>query len=261
MAYDLPRRLAAAEPRALRVDVPGLPDAELDALAVPPGLPALLPIHLHGTRLPQEQRTVIDDVPVTSLERTAVELCRGRPLHISLVPVDEALRRLALADAPAGCDVREYLARHEEAILAGRARLLAVTDLMRGWPGVVAAREAVARADPRAESPLESCSRGFVLERNLPRPEVGVPVVADGRTYYGDLVWRTLRVIGEADGWCKYAADPMGRLRAEKHREDALRRAGWIVVRWTSDELLRTPGVVIARIEAALVDARRRLTA
>jgi hypothetical protein len=258
-AHDLPRRLGAGPVRAVHIDVPGLPDALLEPYDAPDDLPAFLPVHLHGTGLAYEHRHCVDGVAVTSLARTAVELSRGRPLHISLVPMDETLRRLSMSFAPLAADPRVFLVPHAGAVVAARAQLQAVVDRMRGWPGVVAAREAVASADPRSESPLESCSRGHALEGDLPRPEVGAEVVGDdGRTYFGDLVWRELGVVGEADGWSKYdiGGDPMRRLRAEKRREDALRRAGWIVVRWTSDELRADAPTVVARIAAALREAR-----
>ena len=63
-------------------------------------------------------------------------------------------------------------------------------------------------------------------------------------------------VLGEADGRGKYT-DPTV-LYAEKTRQEALERAGWIVVRWTWDELARTPEVVVARIAAALERGRGR---
>ncbi len=264
LVHELPRRLGAAPPRAVHVDVPGLPDAVLPPTETPNDLPAFLPVHLHGTGLATDDRDRIDDIATTSLARTAVELTRSRPLHIALVPADAALRRLALADVPHGADRRAYLSRNPQSITHARAQLSAVTARMRGWPGVVGARAAVAAAEASAESPLESCSRGRVIAWELPRPEVGAAIVGeDGRTYYGDLVWRGLRVIGEADGWSKYemGGDPMERLRAEKRREDALRRAGWIIVRWTADELRDDPAAVMARIAHALSEARRRLAA
>lgn len=256
LAHDLPRRLAAGLPRVVHIDVPGLPDKQLAPYPTPADLPWFVPVHLHGTSLAEGERARVDDVPTTSLARTAVELARGAPLPVALVPMDVALRRLTLLAAPRGVDARAYLAAYPAAIAAGRAELSAVVARMRGWPGVVAAREAVAYADPRAESPLESCSRGHVIVAELPLPQVGAAVVGDdGRTYYADLLWRRHCVIGECDGWGKYALDgqdPMVRLRAEKQREDALRRAGWVVVRWTSDELLRTPELVVSRISQAL---------
>ena len=57
-------------------------------------------------------------------------------------------------------------------------------------------------------------------------------------------------MIGEADGWVKYR--DIDDVRAEKRREDALRQAGFIVVRWTWDELRRHPERVMARLCQAI---------
>jgi hypothetical protein len=111
--------------------------------------------------------------------------------------------------------------------------------------------EAISLADPRAESPLESASRGYLHEVQLPLPELQAWIRgADGRHYRVDFLWRDRRVIGEADGWVKYT--DLSDLRDEKRREDALRAAGFVMVRWTSDELWRTPDTVMARLRSAL---------
>jgi very-short-patch-repair endonuclease len=73
---------------------------------------------------------------------------------------------------------------------------------------------------------------------------------ADGRSYRADFLWREHRVIGEADGMLKYTS--IEDVRAEKRREDALRQAGYVLVRWTAEELRRTPDRVIARVLTAL---------
>ena len=41
-------------------------------------------------------------------------------------------------------------------------------------------------------------------------------------------------------------------MRAEKWREDDLRRAGYVIVRWTYQELLSDPMAVMLRIQRAL---------
>lgn len=86
-----------------------------------------------------------------------------------------------------------------------------------------------------------------------------MPVTGDdGRTYYADLAWPQLGVIAEVDGLGKHHADPQSALRREKEREDALRAAGWIVVRWTVAEMLRNPALVIARVRRAFQVAERQ---
>jgi very-short-patch-repair endonuclease len=90
-----------------------------------------------------------------------------------------------------------------------------------------------------------------MLLAGLPAPELqGWVTGADGRAYRADFLWRDQRVIGEADGLVKYTG--IEDVRAEKRREDALRQAGYTLVRWMADELRRTPDRVVARLSAAL---------
>jgi very-short-patch-repair endonuclease len=90
-----------------------------------------------------------------------------------------------------------------------------------------------------------------IVLAGLPAPELQAWVQgADGRPYRADFFWRKQRVIGEADGLVKYAT--IDDVRAEKRREDALRQAGYALVRWTSQELRRTPDRVMARLRHAL---------
>ena len=184
-------------------------------------------IHARLGTVPEPDRDDIDGLPCTSDARTALDMARFRPLHESLVVMDPAVARCGA-----------------ESMWSAYAR-------RSGTYGMRALREAISLADPRAESPLESASRGYLHEAGLPRADLQAWVrVADGRRYRVDFLWRERRVIGEADGWAKYA--DITDLREEKRREDALRAAGFTVVRWTSDELWRTPDIPLARLRTAL---------
>lgn len=109
---------------------------------------------------------------------------------------------------------------------------------------VARARRALALADPRSESPGESWSAVVIDDLGLPRPE-RQQEHHDGRGLIGrsDFWWPAAGVVGEFDGRVKYGRDnPSGRppeqvLWAEKRREDRLRAAGLVVVRWTVAEL------------------------
>jgi hypothetical protein len=184
-------------------------------------------IHVRLATIPEEDIDVVDGVPCTGLARTALDMSRFRPLHESLVVMDAVAAR------------------------EGVAALRSSFDRMVGRYGMKGLAEAIALADPRAESPLESASRGYLHEVHLPLPELQAWIRgADARSYRVDFLWRDRRVVGEADGWAKYT--DLRDLREEKRREDALRSAGFSVVRWTSDELWRTPDTVMARIRRAL---------
>jgi very-short-patch-repair endonuclease len=64
-----------------------------------------------------------------------------------------------------------------------------------------------------------------------------------------DFLWRAYRTIGEADGAIKYA-DP-SRALAQLQRDAELRAAGFEVVHFTWDEIVRVPSQVAASIRAA----------
>ena len=78
----------------------------------------------------------------------------------------------------------------------------------------------------------------------------------DGSLARADFLWAQWRVIGEADGRMKYETPED--LWREKLREDRLRELGYEVVRWTWDEIVNRPEVVVARILRAAERARRR---
>lgn len=184
-------------------------------------------IHVAEGLVQPEDRVDVDGVPCTSVARTALDLARGRPLHEALVVIDHALAT------------------------AGPLALAEAFHRLPDGRGLQHLASAIAVCSAVSESPLESASRGAMLAAGLPAPLLQQWIVDDtGRGWRVDFLWPDQRVVGEADGWGKYAS--IADLRAEKRREDALRRAGWTVVRWTSDELWGSPDVVLQRLRAAL---------
>jgi hypothetical protein len=108
-----------------------------------------------------------------------------------------------------------------------------------------------------AQTPLETISRLALAREGLPEPELQVPFDdAAGLIGIVDLWWPSLGVIGEADGALKYASK--ADLLREKAREDRLRALGIMVVRWTWEEITRTPEVVAERIRRAALIANWR---
>lgn len=198
----------------------------------------LRPLH-HGSSTTLPGGDVVDllGVPVTSVPRTAVDVARRHGFAAGLVTVDAVLQR--------------EVARDE---------LLAVVEACRGWRGSRTARRVVELGDPLAETPLESLARARFIEHGLPPCELQV-VLGDTWDPIGrvDHYWREHRTIAEGDGALKYT-DPEA-LFAEKRREDRLREAGFEVVRYTWDEVLHTPEVVVNRILRAFARAAARRAA
>lgn len=108
-----------------------------------------------------------------------------------------------------------------------------------------------------SQTPLESISRYRLVRHGIDEPELQVPLHDhDGLIGFADMAWLKLGVIGEADGLAKYESrDDYSR---EKVREDRIRALGFIVVRWTWDQIIRDTPSVVARIRHAASIARSR---
>jgi len=184
--------------------------------------------------LPPAHVERVDGIPCTSRSRTAVDLARWVSFRSAVVVMDSALR---LGSA------REDL----EAVIADCAR----------WPGIRKARRAAVFADGLAQTPIESISRVAFAELGLPAPTLQVPLSSAGDLVgIVDFYWEEFGVVGEADGLLKYD-DPTA-LRAEKLRQEALEALGYVVIRWTWEDIWRRPDWVVARIRAAFRKAAAR---
>lgn len=188
----------------------------------PTGASRTSALHIHSGRLDASLITDRHGYRVTSLERTAVDLARQSQPERALAVLDAALR--------AGADPQMLQARMREA---------------KGSPGVVAARWALDRANPLAESVGESISRYLILQAGLPEPVLQYEVRDELGILLGraDFAWPEQRVLGEFDGRVKYdelvaeggsAADVV---MAEKRRENLFLADGWWVIRWAWADL------------------------
>lgn len=137
--------------------------------------------------------------------------------------------------------------------------LTTLEELLERWPrlrGIGTVRHVLPCVRTGAQTPLESLSRFRFLAHGLPEPELQAPLHdSDGLIGYVDMLWRELGVVGEADGAVKYTGRDV--VLDEKVREDRIRALGYIVVRWTWDEILRDPQRVVARVLAAAALYRR----
>lgn len=223
-AYAVASRLEPAASHRTAALAHGLP-----LLGSPPAVPQLTRTPrsaddtsrtpgLHVAALLESERTTVGGVPVTDLSRTAVDIARSESVRDGLVVADAVLHRLV-----------------------PREDLLAAARAHRGWPGGSQAWRVAAFADGRAENPLETLTRLAYRQTRLPAPESQVEVWRDGRfVALVDFLFRDQRTVGEADGMGKY--DAAGALRAEKLREEALRRCGLEIVRNIWDDVWQPAG-------------------
>jgi hypothetical protein len=125
-----------------------------------------------------------------------------------------------------------------------------------GRRGARRLRTALGLLEPRTDSPMETRLRLLVVRSGLPRPVAGRDVVVDGSWLARpDLSWPALRIAVEYDG------DHHRTDRTQWQRDIARRRlledAGWTLVVVTSDDVLRHPDLLVARLRR-LVDQRSR---
>jgi hypothetical protein len=165
-------------------------------------------VHVHIAQLRSEDIGFVQDIPVTSAARSAVDISRRVSFLEGLVVTDGAVRR-RVARTALGSVVRHQWT----------------------WPGIRRAAIAVRHADGRAESPLESVVRGRFIELRLPLPDLQVNVYDEvgfiGRVDFDLSAYNT---VGEADGRVKYLEDELWR---EKLRQERLEDTGREVIRWT----------------------------
>ncbi|MBB4662596.1 hypothetical protein BDZ31_002182 [Conexibacter arvalis] len=186
-------------------------------------------------RLAPADGAVVRGVPVTTVERTLVDLAdvlRPEQLRSALVRAEEAR----------SADVREI----ERAL--GR---------LRGRPGrghaalLDALAEMRERGGDRTRSDLEELFLSLVARAGLPRPRTNVWFPSpDGGGVEVDAVWRDERVAVELDSWRHHRGRDA--FERDRRKANALLLAGWTVLRFADADLTRRADETVALLDAAL---------
>ena len=180
-------------------------------------------------RLPIDDTTVESGIPVTTVERTLVDIAGE---------LDEKQIERAL-------------------VAASRSRRLRWPDLERtiadgfGRPGIGRLRKVAAAVDPRAEdtrSALEVDFLGLCRYFGIRLPQVNVLVA--GRLV--DFLWPEERVVVETDGYAYHGN--RAAFEADHERDVALEEAGYRVLRATWRMLDRHPGRFMRLLDRVLED-------
>lgn len=256
---------------------------ELDCLAVVVGLGRPAAAVSHGTAV------LLHGLPAPASVPGAVRLTdpahnrRGRDFRMTRSPLEEhevgARGALRVTTAPRTLVDHAREVSLEDAVIAMDAALLrgavTQTELTRAatraarWPGGPAALRAVALADGRAESPLETRGRLRIVGAGLPPLELQVEIRVDGRLVAVVDGWFDDAAVAlEFDGRVKYTdpwrdRSPGQVLWEEKRREDTLRALDIGVVRVADADV--GPGWVateqrLRQLTSAPGPAERRFT-
>ncbi len=202
------------------------PQAQIDVTA--PGKRSHKGVRCHQTRsLAAQNRTVIDGIPVTSLERTLLDYAE-MSLRRQLIAAVEAAQRREILDI---------------------TKLNALAARSPGRHGVKPLLEVVAQLDdeaPWTQSRGEATLREIIRAAGLPEPRFNVLV--EGECV--DAVWPDQKVIVEVDGYGYHRSRP--RFANDRRRDRKLQLAGYRVFRYTYDDLDHHAPIVAAEIRDAL---------
>ncbi|MCV7414000.1 hypothetical protein [Mycolicibacterium litorale] len=160
---------------------------------------------------------------------TAVEVARGLRRPRALATLDAALRSKTVS----------------------RGELWRAAIEQAGRRGIVAVRDLLPLADPRAESPLESEARLAMIDGGLPSPELQFAVVdGNGEVRRLDFAWPDQRVAVEYDG-VDWHSGPEA-MRADRRRQSALMDVGWVVIPIVFEDVRHRAWDFVARIDHQL---------
>ncbi|MFC5262445.1 DUF559 domain-containing protein [Kribbella qitaiheensis] len=184
---------------------------------------------------------------------------RGPPAVLHWAPIDPGDRPSRLtsmvrtvADCARILPYGETLAVADAALASGlmhHRQLVAATDAMRG-PGRTNARRVAATATGAVDSFLESMLRALLITAGI---EGFVPqyLVEDGRfRAQVDLGHGVARIALEADGYQFHGSS--SDFAVDCRRYDELVAAGWLVLRFTYQQVISDPEWVVATVRRAL---------
>jgi hypothetical protein len=214
----------------------------VDILPADPPVWVSVPVHcrirprnrlrIQRTPLPATDLDHVAGMPVTTGVRTAFDLGRYLPRTEALIALDALCHR--------------------------EVKLSSLEDLATArwsWPGTRLLRQLMPLIEPRAESPMETRMRLLIIDAGLPVPVVQHEVrTADG-TFVGrvDLAYPEWKIAIEYEGDHHRERD---QFRRDVARVNALREAGWLVLRFTADDLFRQPDRLLRQVARAILDRR-----
>lgn len=183
----------------------------------------------------------------------------GRPaeLHWAAVsPTERAARLTSLLRTVLDCarilPFGEALAIADAALATGRVtkdELVAAAVSMRG-PGRPNAVRVATEATGKSESFLESMLRSLLITEGIEGFEPQVVVHTGGTRARVDLGHRPARIALEAEGY-EFHGSP-GSFAADCRRYDDLVTAGWLVLRFTYQQVIGDPSWVVETVRSAV---------
>ena len=197
---------------------------------------------VHRMKLYEDEVTTVDGIPVTTPERTWLDMAE-------MLSVDELV---AMGDSCVRVPRPELEGR--DVPLCSRADLQRMIDRHKGKRGLRKAKEAIKLIRVGSDSPQESLLRLAIVRAGLPEPELNVPVISEdgARHHEPDLSYRKYRIGIEYEGESHGEEGQIVRDIARSERYEAL---GWTEVRISKRHMLNEAKPAVSKIRTALVQA------
>ena len=185
---------------------------------------------VHRSRdLLAEDITTIDSVPVTTIERTIVDVAAViSPGQLEIV-IDKAVGRQLTTPR----ELRQMLDRVARKGRRGAGKLRLVLDER-------------SLGDELTDSELEELFARVCRDHGVPMPECQVSIDLRGERRRLDFAYPDRKIVIEIDGYSTHTS--WRSFQDDRARQNALIAAGWRVLRFTRHQLIRQPGLVAATL-------------
>lgn len=236
---DCPAAVAAAAVHGAAIGCVSAVERAGIAVLRPPEHPHLVVPRSRG----RTASTARDGVPAVLHRESGTD--EGRAVGVRSVPLAAALARMLLC-----CSPEAAIVSIDSALRLRRSTSAAIAEHLPPT-APVRARLLLDRADRRSRSPLETVARLALRSAGLP-VDVGVVIPMVGEV---DLLVAG-RVVVELDGLA-YHSGPR-EFREDRRRDRELALQGYVVLRFTAEDVLQDIERLVATVVGALVVARRR---
>jgi hypothetical protein len=212
---------------AVVMDIIPWEDRHPDVLVLGPTVPRHPRINGHrSSYLPREHVTTVRGIPVTTAERTLLDLAAVLPAP----RLQRAVRQAQYLKLTTVCSLVAVL--HGPRPSRGRGKLARI----------------IATGAAPTQSALEDVVLDLLLRGGFAHPLVNEPLFLAGRRIVPDFLWPEQRLIIEADG--PHHDDPFERA-ADRVRQRILEAHGYRVIRVTWAQVVGQPGRTLRRCRDA----------
>jgi len=195
---------------------------------------------VHRSSIPDDERTVVAGIPVTTVPRTILDYA----VTASRQEVERALNEMEVRQLRDALSVSDLLGRYPR---------------RRGSAVVRGLLDSGAEAVGVTKRELEKRFAAMVEREGLPRPRRNADVAVRGRFFNVDCLWSEARFVVELDGRAVHGTRKA--FESDRGRDRAMVAAGWRVMRITWAQLRDEESAVVVDIRAALDPAALRFAA